>query len=57
MASGTILTRLPKTSINLSCCSDRSLLKNAIALFPSALLCGEKNSDRRDSPPATIFRI
>ncbi|MEG5033901.1 hypothetical protein QUB44_12785 [Microcoleus sp. AT3-D2] len=57
MASGTILTRLPKTSINLSCCSDRSLLKNAIAIFPSASLCGEKNSDRPDYPPATIFRI
>ncbi|MEG4168307.1 MULTISPECIES: hypothetical protein [unclassified Microcoleus] len=46
MGSGTILTRLPKTSINLSCCSDRTLLKNAIALFPSASLCGEQKSDR-----------
>ncbi|MEG4517284.1 MULTISPECIES: hypothetical protein [unclassified Microcoleus] len=57
MASGTILTRLPKTSINLSCCSDRSLLKNAIALFPSASLCGGKKSDRPYSPPAIIFTI
>ncbi|MEG4984626.1 hypothetical protein QUB08_02415 [Microcoleus sp. BR0-C5] len=40
MASGTILTRLPKTSINLSCCSDRTLLKNAIALFPSVFIGG-----------------
>ncbi|WP_242715622.1 hypothetical protein [Microcoleus vaginatus] len=45
MASDTILTRRPKTSINLSCCSDRSLFNNAIALFPSASLCGEKKSD------------